>query len=608
MAVRLQHAVLAGLAAAGLTVAAIAWRPSHAAAVQPVACTVSDQSDRAACGWAISTLGRMTLEEKVGQLFVTYAYGTTADTADATDVAANRNLYGLDNAGALIGRYKLGGVIYFSWADNVNTPAQIAGLSNGIQQVATHQRVPVPMLIGTDQEHGIVVRVTAPATQFPGNMALGAGRSTADAATAATISGQELRAIGINQDFAPDSDVNVNPANPVIGVRSFSADPTLAAQLVGATVTAYRNANVAATAKHFPGHGDTNVDSHTGIPVINHTRAQWEQLDRPPFAAAIAAGVDSIMTAHIVVPALDPSGDPATLSAPIMTGMLRGDLHYTGVVITDSLGMEGVRAKYGDDRVPVLALKAGVDQLLMPPNLDLAYHSVLNAVHSGELTEQRIDQSVVRILRLKYKRGLVTNPLVDPARIGAVVGTQQHLAAAQALTDRTVTLVRNDGGPLPLAPGSGARVLVTGWGVSTTATLAADIARRGITTQTLQTGISPTQAQISAAASAATGKDLVVVTTNTVQSNPQQARLLQALLATGKPVVAVAVNVPYDIASFPTVPGYLATYGYTAGSLESATRVLFGEVNPTGKLPVAIPAAGSGATLYPLGFGLGYDR
>jgi beta-N-acetylhexosaminidase len=566
-----------------------------------------ERADMVACAWAWGTMRRMTLEEKVGQLFVTYAYGTTADTTDPADVAANRGLYGVDNAAQLIDRYRLGGIVYFAWSHNVNDPAQIAALSNGVQRAAARQRVPVPLLVGTDQEQGIVARIGPPATQFPGNMALGAARRASDTRDAASVTGSELRAMGVNQDFAPDADVNTNPANPVIGVRSFSSDPTLAATLTKEAVIGYQRERVVATAKHFPGHGDTNVDSHTGIPVIGHTRQQWEQLDRPPFAAAIAARVDSIMTAHIVVPSLDPSGDPATLSQPIVTGILREELGYDGVVITDSLGMAGVRQKYGDDRVPVLALKAGVDQLLMPPDLDLAYRSVLAAVRGGELTERRIDQSVLRVLRMKFRHGLVANPYVDESRIPAAVGTAAHLATARSVTDRTVTLVKNDRALLPLAAGSGRRVLVAGWGVSTTATLATDLARRGLATDALTTGASPTQAQIDAAVTAAGTHDLTVVTTNGLRSNPQQRRLVEALRATGTPFVVVAVAEPYDIAYVPSVPTYLATYSYTAVSLESLTRVLLGEVSPVGRLPVTIPAADAPATaLYPFGYGLSY--
>jgi beta-N-acetylhexosaminidase len=569
----------------------------------------------------VRIIKRMTLEEKVGQLFVLQVYGKTADTADPTDVAKNRLLYGLDNAQQLIARYRPGGIIYYSVdPPNVTDPAQVAHLSNGIQQAAMSARVPIPALIATDQEQGPVVsRIPAPFTQFPGSQALAAGRQAKDAYTTSKITGRQLRAIGINQNYAPDADVNVNPANPVIGVRSFGSDPSLVAQFVGAQVDGYQAANVIPTAKHFPGHGDTNLDSHTAVPTINHTREQWEQLDLPPFREAIARGVDSIMTAHIIVPSLDPSGDPATLSRPILTGILRNQLRYDGVVVTDALGMQGVRDKYGDDRVPILALKAGVDQLLKPPTdatgrgiFQLQYDSVLAAVRSGELSEARIDQSVYRILRLKKKHGLFTHPFVDESEVPSRVGTPAHQAVEQQVTDRTTTLIKN--GMLPLSA-NGRKIFVTGWGVATTQTLANAIAKRGPVTSVLQTGLSPTQAQIDQSVAQANNNDLVVVTTNRAwdispesgHNGPGQMNLVKALVATGKPVIVVAARDAYDIAYFPEVTTYLATYSYTPAALESLTRVLFGEISPSGKLPVTIPVAGRpDQTLYPFGHGLGY--
>jgi beta-N-acetylhexosaminidase len=554
-------------------------------------------------GWIISKIRHMSLEEKVGQLFVTYAYGESADTTNAADVAANAAAYGVDTPAEVVQKYHLGGVIYFNWTDSANNPTQIAHLSNGIQRAAVQSGAHVPLLISTDQEGGIVVRVNAPATQFPGNMAIGATRSAQDAYTAAHITGEELRAIGVNEDFAPVSDVNVEPKNPVIGVRSFGSDPALVSQLAGSEVDGYQDANVAATAKHFPGHGDTKDDSHTGLPVIHHTLAQWKAIDLPPFQADIRHGIDAIMTAHIVVPALDPSGDPATLSKPIMTGILRNQLHYDGVVITDSLGMQGVRDKYGDNRVPVLALQAGVDMLLMPPNMDLAYNSVLNAVRDGELSQQRIDQSLYRILRLKYERGVFAHPFVDESRVDDIVGTPAHLAAAQQITDRSVTLVKNDTGSLPVAAGT--HTLVTGWGVSTTSTLAADLTAHGVPADSFWTG-SPDASAIQEAVAKAEQHELTVVLTNKAWADQTQVDLVNALLATGKPVVVVAVRDPYDIAYFPDAPAYLATYSYTGVGLESLARVLSGAVNPSGKLPVSIPTPDESRTLYPFGYGLSY--
>jgi beta-N-acetylhexosaminidase len=557
----------------------------------------------------------MTLEEKVAQLFTLQVYGTTSDTTDPVAVAANRKLYGLDNADQLIAKYHPGGIIYYSVdPPNITSPQQVAHFSNGIQRASMSGRVPIPATIAADQEQGSVVsRVPAPFTQFPGSQALGAGRRPVDAFISSMITGQELKAIGINTDYAPDSDVNVNPANPVIGVRSFGSDPSLVAQFASAEVDGYQAAGIIPTAKHFPGHGDTTADSHTNVPVITHTREQWERLDLPPFKADIAHGVDSIMTAHIIVPALDPSGDPATLSKPIMTGILRDQLHYNGVVVTDALGMQGVRDKYGDDRVPVLALKAGVDELLKPPQdatgkglFDLQFNSVLTAVKNGELTESRIDQSVYRILSLKQKHGLFTHPYVDESKVAKVVGTPAHLAIEQRITDRTTTLLKDALLPLPK---DGRKVLVTGYGAVTTQTLAADIHKRGPATSVYTTGLSPSQATIAQAVAQAQNNDLTVVTTNgawnTASNGPGQINLVKALVATGKPVIVASVRDAYDIGYFPEATTYLVTYGYTPASLESLTKVLFGELNPTGRLPVMVPVGGHpDQVLFPYGYGL----
>lgn len=559
-------------------------------------------------GWVEKTMARMTLEEKVGQLFTTYAYGASADTDKAADVTRNQSWLGVDNAQQAIDKYHLGGVIYFAWSDNLQNPKQVAALSNGLQQAALGQPAEVPLLVSTDQEHGIVQRLGPPATQFAGNMALGASGSERDAREAGKIAGAELRAVGINQNFAPVADVNVNPANPVIGVRSFSSDPKLAADLTEAQVRGYQSgrAGVVATAKHFPGHGDTDVDSHVGLPVITHTLEQWREIDAPPFRRAVDTGIGAVMTGHIQFPELDPTGDPATLSEPIMTGLLRDEIGYDGVVVTDSLSMAGVRETYPDEVVPVKALQAGVDMLLMPPDLDTAYNAVLEAVTEGELTEKRIDRSVRRILTLKHQQGIVKRPFANPYGVDKTVGSSAHLRAAQRITDRTTTLVKNDDRVLPLADDARS-VLVTGWGEGTTSQLAALIGKRDVTATPHYTGTNPGAATVAAAAAEARGHDSVVVVTSGAGANPGQSALVNALIATGKPVVTVAVGTPYDIARYPEAGTHLATYSYREGALESATRVLFGEVRPRGTLPVTIPRADDpDQPLFPLGHGLSY--
>ncbi|MEH0829240.1 MULTISPECIES: glycoside hydrolase family 3 protein [unclassified Micromonospora] len=568
-------------------------------------------------GWVTSTLRHMSLEQKVGQLFATYVYGGDATEPTAADRAANRAAFGVETPAEVIDRYHLGGVCYFSWSHNLDDPRQIATLSNGLQRAALGDGAKgrAPLLISTDQEQGVVLRMPAPAAQFPGAMALGAGRSPGAARTAAEVTGRELRAVGVHQPYAPIADVNIDPGNPVIGVRSFGADPTLVADLTAAQVTGFQDgAGASAVAKHFPGHGDTATDSHTGLPVIDHSRAEWDRIDAPPFRQAINAGVESIMTAHIVVPALDPSGDPATLSPAILTGVLRGELGFRGVIVTDALNMAGVRAKYGDDRVPVLALKAGADQLLMPPDLALARDAVLRAVATGELTERRIDESVQRILGLKYRQGLARSPLVDVEAAVRTVGAPEHLAAVTRVTDPTLTAVRNDAGLLPL-PRADRSVLVTGWNSAAFApitTVADGFSARGARA-TARPATLPSDAVIAATANQAAAHDLTVVLVNkawdTVVTDPRgtQRRLVAALLATGKPVIVVAVRDPYDIAYLPGVTTYLATYSYTRAAMDALVRALHGELSPSGRLPVTIPTAeGAGSVLYPYGHGLSW--
>ncbi|WP_432082122.1 glycoside hydrolase family 3 protein [Streptomyces sp. WAC 04229] len=562
-------------------------------------------------------ISRMSVEAKIGQLFVPYFYGTSATSPSRPDQDRNLKELGVRTVAELIAKYHVGGVIYFSgWANNIQDPHQIADLSNGVQRASLALPTPIPSLISIDQEHGVNVRIGSGATQLPGAMALGAGRSLSDARTAGWISGTELAALGIHQNFAPVADVNVNPANPIINVRSFGADAREVGRMVGAQVTGYQRAGVVACAKHFPGHGDTGEDSHTGLPVITHTREEWERIDAPPFRAAIAAGVDSIMTAHLQVPALDPSNEPATLSPAILQGVLRDELGFDGVIVTDALNMQGVRTKYGDDRVPVLALKAGVDQLLFPPNIGVAYNGVLAAVRGGEITEDRLDESVLRILRVKDKAGLLSgSPYVSQREVDRVVGARGHLREAARIAERTTTLLVNEDDTLPLRRRQ-RKLLVVGaspaFPTDANRTTVPELARAfdelGYGTTHLATGRTPDAAKIDEAVAAARGRDAVVVTTDNVGATSAQRTLVSRLLATGVPVVHLAVRNPYDIAHLGDVPASLVSYCWTEVELRAAARVIAGRVEPRGTLPVPIQRADDPArVLFRTGHGLSYD-
>ncbi|WP_254716019.1 glycoside hydrolase family 3 protein [Actinomadura sp. WMMB 499] len=494
--------------------------------------------------WIPGHVAKMDVREKVGQLFVPTFYSR----ADALRT---------------IRRYHVGGLIYFP--ENFGSPRETAAQSNALQKASK-----IPLVLGVDEEQGLVTR-TPFITRFPGNMALGATGDPAQARAAARVTGAELRAVGINLDYAPVADVNVNPNNPVIGVRSFGSDPARVSQMVTGAVQGYQDAGVAAVAKHFPGHGDTETDSHTGLPVIEHTPDEWRKIDAPPFRAAVGAGVDAIMTAHIVVPKLDGSGDPATLSKTVLTGLLRERLGYDGVITTDSLRMQGVRSEYGDGAVAVRAVQAGADQLLMPPDLPEAYGAVLKAVESGKITERRLDASVTRILRLKQRRGLFGRAPADPAKAASVIGGEQHEATARQVAERAVTLVADKGGTLPL---KGKTVAVTG---PKAAALTEALRAQGVRT-------------------AAPGSaDVTVLTTDDAGS--ATAARIRAL--GGKPVVVAALGSPYDLDSARGAAATLAAYSSGTPSVLGLARVLAGTAAPTGRLPV--PAGGQ-----PVGHGLSY--
>ncbi|WP_240519384.1 glycoside hydrolase family 3 protein [Amycolatopsis antarctica] len=572
-----------------------------------------DKLDKKAEKFAREKLQDLTLEQKIGQLFVADVFGKAADEAHPT----NQERYGVDTPAEVVQRYGVGGVIYFNnqETDNVDDPAQLARFSNGLQETALAGPQKLPLILSVDQEGGRVTRVGNPATEYPSSMAVGAGRSIEDATALAAVNGKELRALGVAQDFAPDADVNSNPLNPVIGSRSFSSDPALTGEMVAAQVAGYQDSGkptetVSAAAKHFPGHGDAAEDSHTGLPVIERSEEDWRKIDLPPFKAAVDAGADSIMSAHITVPSLDPSGEPATLSKPIIGGLLREELGYEGVIVTDSLQMEGVRQLHPDAEVPVLAIEAGVDQMLMPPDMPAAINGVLEAVKSGRITEQRIDESVVRILKLKCKRGIVEQPLVDENAVADKVGTPENLETIQQLTDRTTTVLRNDAGVLPLqqAPSN---VLVTGWNRADYPGYPAEPVNAlagaiGPAATALPTGAKPDQAAIDGAVAAAGDAELAIVLTNGLRADEGQRNLISALQATGKPVVAVAVQEPYD-PGFANVPTWIATYDWRAVTMTSLAKVILGEVKPTGKLPVDIPA-GEDPTqvLFPFDHGLSW--
>ncbi|OQO92867.1 beta-N-acetylhexosaminidase [Saccharomonospora piscinae] len=601
--------------AAALLVGLLSVTPGAASAQPPSSSPGDEARSPGGSHWAERTLRGMSLEQKVGQLFVADVWGLHADETHP----GNQEKYGVDTAAEVVSKYQVGGVIYFNHGgtDNIETPRQVARLSNGLQRAALRSSNPrVPLVVAVDQEGGRVTRIADHVTEYPSAMALGATRDVGGARTTAAISAAELRAMGITQDFAPVADVNSNPLNPIIGSRSFSSDPELAGELVAAQVEGYQESGraartVSAAAKHFPGHGDAATDSHIGLPVIDRSEADWRANDLPPFQRAVDAGIDAIMTAHISVPSLDDSGDPATLSKPIMTGLLREELAYDGVVVTDSLGMAGVREMYSDAEIPVRALEAGVDQMLMPPDLDAAMGGVLDAVAEGRITEERIDQSVLRILKLKQQRGLVPTPFVPEDRVDRVVGTDEHRETVQQITDRSTTVLSDDANLLPLASDVD-DVLVTGWNnpaypgyaAEPVAALAEALAEQGVDTRAISTGAAPDAETVDRVEAAAGEVDLVIVLTNGLRTSEGQRQLVERLTSTDTPIAAVAVQEPYD-PGHADVPTWLATYDWRDVTMTSLATVLLGRQAPEGTLPVSVPSGSDpDQTLYPFGHGL----
>lgn len=551
-----------------------------------------------------ATLRRMSLEEKVGQLFWTRVWGAGAH--DTSAAAANQTDFGVDTPAQVVEKYHLGGVLYFGYTGNVVDPAQLARFSNDLQEVAVGQRGRgVPLDLSIDQEGGVVARLLAPWTEFPGNMAAGASGADDLVEQQWAVTGEELRAVGVTTDFGPVVDVNTNPLNPVIGVRSFGEEPALVGRLGTLATRALQEQGVSATLKHFPGHGDTEVDSHFGLPSVSYDRQTLEEVHLAPFRAALASDPDLVMSAHIVLEAVDPDL-PATLSHPVLTGILRQEMGYDGIIVTDALDMRGAREEFGDDQIPVMALQAGADVLLNPPDMEVAYQGVLDAVRTGAVSEARVDQSVRRILALKAERDQFRQPLVDEAAVGQHVGTPEHLAVAEQLAQRAATVVRNDAGVLPLAAGGGAAAVAVGPTAAQPAVVSAGLAARGYAASTLATAATPTAAQIQQATAAADAASLAVVTTSSAWRSAAQQELVRSVVATGTPTVVIATRDPYDVGYLPTAQTAVAVYGTRAVSLRGALAVVFDEVPPTGRLPVGIRAGVEGAPSYPVGHGLTY--
>ncbi|HLT83912.1 MAG TPA: glycoside hydrolase family 3 N-terminal domain-containing protein [Phototrophicaceae bacterium] len=552
-----------------------------------------------------ATVAAMSEDELIGQMTWVHVYGSGAQ--DTSMAAENRARYGVASPAEVVEKYALGGVLYFAWAGNTSAPEQVAGLSAGLQEAATGPGGPgVPLAITVDQEGGEVSRIGPPATALPGGMALGATFDPDLARAQGEVLGTELAAMGINVDWAPVADLNTNPDNPVIGLRSLGADPATVAELTAAQVEGLQAAHVAAAAKHFPGHGDTDVDSHTGLPVV---AGEPDELDAhlEPFRGAITAGVDIVMSAHIVVESLDPDL-PGTLSPRVLTDLLRGELGHTGLVTTDALDMAALKQLPGnpldDGDIAVLAVRAGSDILLDPPDVDAAVAGIHAALDDGELTRERLEESVTRILEWKVERGIW--PRTEPPGL-EVVGNDEHRATATAISEHAATLLRDEEAlSLPLTPGTD-RVVVVGAGSAWPERLGPLLEAEGLgVTQRLESGPAPSAGYRASAVAAAAeeGVSAVVVAVDDLRANAAQQALVAELAAGPTPVLVVLAGAPYDYAAVPDgVAGTIASYGTASVNYEGVAAVVAGRVSPTGRLPVEVTAP-DGTVVAELGSGL----
>jgi beta-N-acetylhexosaminidase len=513
----------------------------------------------------------MSLERKVGQVMSVAFHGTKITSS----------------LEAMIRERGIGGVILYS--ENFTDAASVAKLVADLDRIAREAKS-LPLFFEIDQEGGPVIRISKGVTILPGQMALAA---TADpersVRTAAAITAAELRALGVNWNFAPVADVNDEPTNPIISNRSFSSDPARVSALVTAAVQAYAAAGFFCCAKHFPGHGSTTTDSHTGLPKIDVDRATLDRVQLPPFRAAIAAGVPAIMSAHIVVPVLDATPElPVTLSKAVMTDLVRNTLGFQGLVVTDDLEM-GALKSVGEATAGLRAFEAGADYLLFrfDEAAQLEGHRLIaNAVRSGSVSNTRLDQSVRRVVEAKRRFGIL-----DGRRDQSAPDLAANGKTALELARGATTLLRNRG-VLPLR-GRILAVSPTNADISFfegQPTLGSVIAAKRSDAVSQSLPLRPGGDDIDRVVTMSRAADVVVIGTTNLFAYPEQVELVKAI-ARSKPVAVVALRGPYDILSVPEIPAYLCAYDSREPSLSAAAEVLLGERKPSGSLPAVIPGA-----------------
>jgi beta-N-acetylhexosaminidase len=535
----------------------------------------------------------MTLEEQIGQVLAAGFHSTTP-SQDIIDLIQNHHV---------------GNILLFG--RNIQDAQQVRELTQSLQSIAKEAGQRYPLLIMIDQENGMVRRFGQSTTLFPGNMALGAIGSEQIAYDIALAAGRELKALGINMNLAPVVDVNNNPANPVIGVRSFGEDPHQVARLGAAMVQGYRAAGIITTLKHFPGHGDTATDSHLALPVIPYTMERLEAIELVPFKSAIEAGADTVMIAHMYLPALmQDEMVPSSVSHAVVTELLRKKLGFDGLIVSDCMEMQAVANTVGTEQGTVKALQAGIDLVLVSHHYSIqrgSIEAVQAAARAGVLSADRVRQAAERVLQLKA-RTLSWDNLSDAAAL-AVIGNEAHQQLRDRAYELSTTVVRNAEGLLPLRLQPEQRLLII-FLQPTLSTQAIDagfptdafvenIQKRHKQVDTMSIAPQPTSEAYEVIYQAVNKADVTIVVTANANLDHYQGHLVQQLLSTGQPIIGIAVHNPYDLLAFPELGTYLVTYEYTEPAFAAAVHVLFGEIQARGRLPVSLPG------LYPLVPGAG---
>jgi len=542
--------------------------------------------------WVNKTLAKMTLEEKVGQM-ISWRYN---------GLFFNRDNDTVKELVDLVVKEKIGGLIIFA-----GEVYETAHLTNFLQEKAR-----IPLLIAADFEWGAAMRING-TTLFPPLMALGATDSEDLAYQMGKITAVEGRALGIHMTYAPVVDVNINPDNPVISARSLGERPESVGRLAAAFIRGCQGNGMIATAKHFPGHGDTALDSHNLMPAINADITRLEQVELYPFAQAIRAGVEAVMTAHLFVPALDLTpGLPATLSPLILTDLLRKKMGFKGLIVTDAMTMGGVTTAFSAQEAALKAVQAGVDMVLLPPDLPGVIDALVRSVQERAIPESRINDSARRVLELKARLGLQNNRYIDIGLLPQKIALRPHLEQAARTFEKSVTLVKNDRDVLPISPEIPAEKIAV-LSLSSDAddyfagqTFIREVQKRIPGLHAFYADAFTGQEFIREAKARAFDADLVVLALfsslrsgkGSIDLLPRHIDLVRELSWAKKKTLVVSFGSPYFLRHFPEVDGYICLYRNTAQAQEVAAKAVCGEIDIEGRLPVSIPG------LYPVGHGL----